>query len=397
MGSAYLDKKSVRDIDVAHKKVFVRVDFNVPIADGQVKDASRIVAALPTIRYLLENQAAVILASHLGRPGGQANPEFSLRPVAETLSKILSMPVQFVGDCVGPEVKQAVSQLQDGQLLMLENVRFHAEEENNNPDFAWELAHLADIYVNDAFGTAHRAHASTAGIAEYVPAVSGFLMEKELQGLGVALAGAKHPFIAIIGGAKVSDKIKFIDNLLQKVDKLLLGGGMANTFLAAAGYDMQASKVEQDKLDWAAEYLQKDIAKEKMILPVDLLAASAFAADAETKVVALDGVPAGWQVLDIGPETRRLFDAEISAASTVLWNGPMGVFEMDPFAGGTMSVAASVANSPAFSIIGGGDSVAAVKKAGLEDKIDHLSTGGGASLKFLEGKKLPGVTALLDK
>ncbi|MCR4962742.1 MAG: phosphoglycerate kinase [Firmicutes bacterium] len=392
-----MDKKSVRDIDVAHKKVFVRVDFNVPIADGQVKDASRIVAALPTIRYLLENQAAVILASHLGRPGGQANPEFSLRPVAETLSKILSMPVQFVGDCVGPEVKQAVSQLQDGQLLMLENVRFHAEEENNNPDFAWELAHLADIYVNDAFGTAHRAHASTAGIAEYVPAVSGFLMEKELQGLGVALAGAKHPFIAIIGGAKVSDKIKFIDNLLQKVDKLLLGGGMANTFLAAAGYDMQASKVEQDKLDWAAEYLQKDIAKEKMILPVDLLAASAFAADAETKVVALDGVPAGWQVLDIGPETRRLFDAEISAASTVLWNGPMGVFEMDPFAGGTMSVAASVANSPAFSIIGGGDSVAAVKKAGLEDKIDHLSTGGGASLKFLEGKKLPGVTALLDK
>ena len=235
MGSAYLDKKSVRDIDVAHKKVFVRVDFNVPIADGQVKDASRIVAALPTIRYLLENQAAVILASHLGRPGGQANPEVSLRPVAETLSKILSMPVQFVGDCVGPEVKQAVSQLQDGQLLMLENVRFHAEEENNNPDFAWELAHLADIYVNDAFGTAHRAHASTAGIAEYVPAVSGFLMEKELQGLGVALAGAKHPFIAIIGGAKVSDKIKFIDNLLQKVDKLLLGGGMANTFLAAAG------------------------------------------------------------------------------------------------------------------------------------------------------------------
>ncbi len=397
MGSAYLDKKSVRDIDVAHKKVFVRVDFNVPIKDGQVKDTSRIEAALPTIRYLLQHQAAIILASHLGRPGGQVNPEFSLRPVAEALSKILAMPVQFVGDCIGPEVKQAVSQLQSGQILMLENVRFHAEEENNNADFAWQLAQLADVYVNDAFGTAHRAHASTAGIAEYLPAVSGLLMEKELQGLGVALAGAKHPFIAIIGGAKVSDKIKFIDNLLQKVDKLLLGGGMANTFLAAAGYDMQASKVEEDKLDWAAEYLQKDIAKEKMILPVDLVAASAFAADAETKAVALDGVPAGWQVLDIGPETRRLFDEEISAASTVLWNGPLGVFEMEPFAAGTMSVAASVANSPAFSIIGGGDSVAAIKKAGLESKIDHLSTGGGASLKFLEGKKLPGVTALLDK
>ncbi|MEG2213452.1 MAG: phosphoglycerate kinase, partial [Clostridiales bacterium] len=361
MGSAYFDKKSVRDVDVHNKKVFVRVDFNVPIKNGQVKDTSRIEAALPTIHYLLEQDAAIILASHLGRPDGEKKPEFSLKPVAEELSRLLQMPVAFVEDCIGPEVKKAVANLQYGQILMLENVRFHGEEETNNADFAWNLSQLAEVYVNDAFGTAHRAHASTAGIAEYIPAVSGLLMEKELRGLGIALAGAKRPFVAIIGGAKVSDKIKFIDNLLQKVDKLLVGGGMANTFLAAAGYNMQASVVEQDKLEWATQYLQTDIAREKMILPVDMIAASSFALDAETQVVEPQAIPEGWQALDIGPKTCALFGAEIEKASTVLWNGPLGVFEMKPFAAGTMEIAKKVAESPAFTIIGGGDSVAAIK------------------------------------
>lgn len=397
MTASYFDKKSVKDIDLKNKKVFVRVDFNVPITNGVVSDNSRILAALPTLEYLLNENASLILASHLGRPEGVNNPKFSLKPVAQELSKILDRPVSFAEDCVGPIAEKAAAALKSGDVLMLENVRFHSEEEKNDRDFAAAMAKLADAYVNDAFGTAHRAHASTAGIAEFLPAVSGFLMEKELQGLGKALADAKKPFIAILGGAKVSDKIKVIDNLLQKVDKLLIGGGMSQTLLAAKGYNMQVSLIEADRLSWAAELLQTDIGKQKIVLPVDLVAASAFDANAEKAIVELDGVPEGWMVLDIGPKTCDIFTEEIRKANTILWNGPVGVFEMDAFAQGTMCMAKEVAASSAFSIVGGGDSVAAIKKAGLSEKIDHLSTGGGASLKFLEGKQLPGVAVLLDK
>ncbi|MDO4581838.1 MAG: phosphoglycerate kinase [Bacillota bacterium] len=393
----YLEKRSIRDIDARGKRVIVRVDFNVPVKDGKVKDTARITAALPTIRFLLEQGAAVILMSHLGRPDGKPDLKYTLRPVAEKLAELIGQPVAFAADCVGAAAEQAAAALHDGELLLLENLRFHAEEEANDPAFARQLAALADIYVNDAFGTAHRAHASTEGIGHIVPAVAGFLIEKEIRSLGMALADPDSPFVAIIGGAKVSDKILVIENLLKKVDKLLLGGGMANTFLAAQGHDMQASLVEEPKLEWAREFLATDIAKQKLLLPADVVAASAFAADADYATCNVDNIPAGWQALDIGPKSLKLFATEITAARTILWNGPVGVFEMEPFAIGTTSIARKVAESAAFSIIGGGDSVAAVHKAGVEDLIDHISTGGGASLNFLEGKTLPGIAVLADK
>ncbi|MBO7667515.1 MAG: phosphoglycerate kinase [Firmicutes bacterium] len=393
---SYFDKKTICDIDVKGKKAIVRVDFNVPLKDGAIDDDTRIVAALPTIKYLLDNGAAVILMSHLGRPKGERKPEFSLEPVAQHLSELLDMEIAFSEDCVGPAAKEAADKLQPGQVLMLENLRFYKEEEKNDPAFAKELADLADIYVNDAFGTAHRAHASTAGIAAYLPAVSGFLIEKELKGLGAAINDPKRPLVAIIGGAKVSDKIPVIENLVQKVDKLLIGGGMANTFLTAQGCDMQASLMEPDRIQWAADLLKTEAAK-KILLPLDVVVAEKFAPDAAHQTVDVDKVPEGWMTMDAGPKTRALFSEAVQDAATVVWNGPLGVFEMEAFSHGTNEMAQAVANSNAFSIIGGGDSVSAIKKAGLADKVGHISTGGGASLEFLKGKILPGIDALNDK
>ena len=393
---SYFDKKTICDIDVKGKKVIVRVDFNVPIQDGAISDDTRMVAALPTIKYLLEHGAAVILMSHLGRPKGQRKPELSLEPVAQHLSELLDMEIAFSEDCVGAAAKAAADQLQPGQVLILENLRFYAEEEANDAEFAKELASLADIYVNDAFGTAHRAHASTAGITAYLPAVGGFLIEKEIKGLGAAINDPKRPLVAIIGGAKVSDKIPVIENLLEKVDKLVICGGMANTFLAAQGCDMQNSLLEPERIKWAAELLQTEAAK-KILLPLDVVAAEKFAADAAHQVVDVDKMPAGWMTMDAGPKSRALFISALQDAATVVWNGPLGVFEMPEFARGTMEMAQAVAASDAFTIIGGGDSVSAVKQAGVADKVSHISTGGGASLEFLEGKILPGIDALNDK
>ncbi len=391
-----MNKKTVRDIDVKGKRVLVRVDFNVPLADGKVTDDTRIRAALPTIQYLIDQGAKVILMSHLGRPKGQVKPEFSLKPVAEHLSHLLGKPVKMAPDCVGPEVEAMAAELQPGDVLLLENTRFHPEERKNDPSFAQQLAKLGDIYVNDAFGSAHRAHASTEGVAHYLPAVAGFLMEKELNFLGKALEAPERPFIAILGGAKISDKIGVIQNLLGKVDALLIGGGMANTFLQAQGYDMAESLVEEDSLDTAKQLLQEG--EGKIFLPVDLVVADAFDASANHKVVPVDEVPAGWRALDIGPATVAHFSNRLAGAKTVVWNGPMGVFEFPAFAKGTVAIAQALADlKDAVTIIGGGDSVAAVKQAGLADKITHISTGGGASLEFLEGKTLPGVAALLDK
>ncbi|NOZ28449.1 MAG: phosphoglycerate kinase [Chloroflexi bacterium] len=391
-----MNKKTVRDIDVKGKRVLVRVDFNVPLSDGKVADDTRIRAALPTIQYLIDQGAKVILMSHLGRPKGQVKPEFSLKPVAEHLSQLLGKPVKMAPDCVGPEVEAMAAELQPGDVLLLENTRFHPEERKNDPAFAQQLAKLGDIYVNDAFGSAHRAHASTEGVAHYLPAVAGFLMEKELNFLGKALEAPERPFIAILGGAKISDKIGVIQNLLGKVDALLIGGGMANTFLQAQGYDMAESLVEEDSLDTAKQLLQEG--EGKIFLPVDLVVADAFDANANHKVVPVDEVPAGWRALDIGPATVAHFSNRLAGAKTVVWNGPMGVFEFPAFAKGTVAIAQALADlKDAVTIIGGGDSVAAVKQAGLADKITHISTGGGASLEFLEGKTLPGVAALLDK
>ena len=392
---SYLEKKTIRDVAVAGKKVLVRVDFNVPIKDGVINDATRIESALPTIQYLLDQGAAVILMSHLGRPKGERNLAFTLAPVAERLSALLGRPVTFAPDCIGGEAQALAKALQPGQVMLLENLRFYKEEEKNDPAFAKELASMADLYVNDAFGTAHRAHASTVGVTAYLPAVGGFLIEKEIKSLGRAIENPARPYVAIIGGAKISDKILVIENLLKKVDKLLIGGGMANTFLAAKGYDLQASLVEADKVEWAAEFLHTEAAK-KIVLPVDVVAAAAFAPDAEHVTVDADSVPAGWQALDVGPKTRAMFAAAVKDAATIVWNGPLGVFEMNAFAQGTMEMAQAVADSPAFSIIGGGDSVSAVHKAGLAEQVSHISTGGGASLEFLEGKILPGVDALND-
>jgi phosphoglycerate kinase len=390
-----VNKQTVRDVDVRGKRVLVRVDFNVPLADGKVTDDRRIVGALPTVKYLVDQGARVVLCSHLGRPKGGPDPKYSLAPAAARLSELLGKPVKQISDCVGPAVEAAVAEMKPGDVVLLENLRFHPEEEKNDPVFAQQLAKLGDVYVNDAFGSAHRAHASTEGVAHYLPAVAGFLMEKELNFLGRALADPEHPFVAIIGGAKISGKIDVIENLLPKVDALLIGGGMANTFFKAQGYAVGDSLVEDDRLDMAHAVLAK--AGRKLVLPVDVVIADAFSADAKTRTVSADEVPAGWRIMDVGPATIERFNQELATAKTVVWNGPMGVFEMQPFAAGTVAVAEILAESHATTIIGGGDSAAAVEQAGLADKMTHISTGGGASLEFLEGKELPGVAALRDK
>ncbi len=389
------NKKTVRDIDVNGKRVLVRVDFNVPIKDGKVGDDTRIRAALPTLQYLLDHGAALILTSHLGRPKGGPEPKYSLRPVAEHLSQLLKRPVAFADDSIGPVAEQAVQNLKPGDVLLLENTRFHPEEEKNNPEMSRQLASLADVYVNDAFGSAHRAHASTEGVAHFLPGVAGFLMEKEIQYLGEAIANPKRPFIAILGGAKISDKIGVIRNLLKTADQVLIGGGMANTFFKAQGYPVGDSLVEDEALDTARELVQAG--SNKLRLPVDVVIADRMTEDAETKVMPMGPVPDGWRILDIGPKTVAAYAKAISGAGTVVWNGPMGVFEIPRFADGTFGVAKAVADSGATSIVGGGDSVAAIMQSGLADKITHISTGGGASLEMLEGIVLPGVAALQDK
>ena len=378
----------------------VRVDFNVPLdkSTGEITDDSRIRAALPTVKYLIENRAKVILCSHLGRPKGAVKPELSLAPAGERLSKLLGQPVKAAEDCIGPKAEEAATALEDGEVLILENLRFHPEEEKNDPEFAKSLASLADIYVNDAFGTAHRAHASTAGVTKYLPAVSGFLMEKELEFLGKALADPERPFAMIVGGAKVSDKITMLENILPKVDVLIIGGGMANTFLKAHGLDVGKSKVENDQLDVAQCLLvmaeEQDI---PILLPSDAVVAKEFEADSPSQTVPVDEVPDDWMILDIGPETVSIFSEAIERCRTVVWNGPVGVFEFPAFANGTKSIASLLAGLDGTTIIGGGDSAAAVEELGLADKMTHVSTGGGASLEFLEGKTLPGVAALLNK
>lgn len=390
-----MPKKTVRDIEVRGRRVLVRVDFNVPLEQGTVTDDTRIRAALPTIKYLIDRGAKIILCSHLGRPKGKPNPACSLAPVTEQLSSLLGRPVRAAPDCIGAAVTDLVATMQPGDVLLLENLRFHAEEEKNDPAFAKALASLADVYVDDAFGSAHRAHASTAGVAGHLPAVAGFLMERELSFLGRALADPVRPFVAILGGAKVSDKIAVIENLLGKVDALLVGGGMANTFLKALGKEVGKSLLEADKLVVARELLRQG--GNKLIVPVDAVVADRFDAAAERRTVAVDAVPADWQILDIGPATIQSFTEHLRTAKTVVWNGPMGVFEMEPFAAGTFAVARALADlGEATTIIGGGDSAAAVERAGVADRITHVSTGGGASLEFLEGKELPGVTVLQD-
>lgn len=393
-----MDKKTVRDLDVAGQKVLVRVDFNVPLNDkGEITDDTRITASLPTIQYLLEQKAAVILMAHLGRPKGQVKPELSLAPVAKHLGKLLGKKILFAPDCVGEAAKAAASKLKAGHILLLENLRFHKEEEKNDMEFAEQLASLADLYVNDGFGVSHRAHASVEGVTHFLPAAAGFLLEKEIQYVGQAVTNPLHPFVAIIGGAKVSDKIGVISNLLDKVDTLLIGGGMANTFLAAQGHKMGKSLVEEDKLELAKELLAKAKKnKVKLLLPTDLVMAAAFAPDAAHVTEGVKHLNQEYMALDIGSETSKAYAEALAEAKMIVWNGPMGVFEMDAFCKGTEAVAKAVAKSRAVSIVGGGDSVAAIEKLGLAKRITHISTGGGASLEYLEGKVLPGVAALDD-
>ena len=394
-----MDKKTVKDIDLKGKKVFVRCDFNVPMDENQnITDNTRIVAALPTIKYLLEQNCKIILASHLGRPKGEFKPEFSLKPVAKELSKLLDKEVIMAKDVIGEETIQKALNLKEGEIMLLENVRFHKEETDNDPEFAKKLASMAEVFVNDAFGTAHRAHASTTGIANYLPAVSGFLIEKELKFLGNAVNNPERPFVAILGGAKVSDKIGVIDSLLEKVDTLMIGGGMAYTFFKAQGYEVGNSICEMDKLDLAKSAMEKAKQKGvKLLLPVDTKVGKEYKEDTESKIVKYTEIPADWEGFDIGTETIKLFIEELKSAKTVVWNGPLGLFEFPQFAIGTNAIAKALSELNATTIIGGGDSAAAVKKAGLEDKMTHISTGGGASLEFLEGKKLPGIECLLDK
>lgn len=393
-------KKTIEDIQVAGKKVLVRVDFNVPLSpEGKVADDKRIVAALPTIKYLLANNAKVILCSHLGRPKGEVNLKYSLAPVAERLAELLpDTRIVFAKDTIGESAKKAIAEMKDGEIVLLENTRFHKEEEKNDPAFAKALADLADIFVSDAFGTVHRAHASTAGVADYIPAVAGYLIGKELGIMGEALENPVRPFVAILGGAKVSDKIGVIKNLLAKCDSLIIGGGMAYTFFKAMGYEIGNSLLDADSIELAKELMAE--AKERgvnFLLPVDTVVATEFSAEAEHKTVAADEIPAGWQGLDIGPKTIELFRKTILDAKTVIWNGPMGVFEFPAFAVGTKAIAQACAECDGTTIVGGGDSASAVKKLGFADKITHISTGGGASLEFLEGKVLPGVAVLNDK
>ena len=392
-------KKTIRDIDLKDKKVLVRCDFNVPLDENKnITDNRRIVGALPTIKYLLDNNCKVILCSHLGRPKGQVNKEFSLAPVAKELSKLLGKEVKLADDIIGESAKELTSNMQNGEVVLLENVRFDSREEANDEEFAKELASLAEVYVNDAFGTAHRAHASTAGVAAYLPAVSGFLMEKELTFLGETLEHPERPFVSILGGSKVSDKIGVIDSLLEKVDVLLIGGGMAYTFYKALGYKVGNSICEDDKIDLAKELMAKAEAKGvKMLLPVDNKLGKEFSADTETMYANRDSIPDGWEGLDIGPKTIELYSEELKNAKTVIWNGTVGVAEFPAFAEGTNSLAKVVSELDATTVIGGGDTAAAIHKAGVADKMTHVSTGGGASLEFLEGKKLPGVECLLDK
>jgi len=394
-----LAKKTVKDVDVTGKRVFVRVDFNVPIdEEGNITDDTRIRAAMPTIEYLTNSNAKVILASHLGRPKGEINLKFSLRPVAEKLSRLSNRKILFSSDCIGPEAAEKVNKMNDGDILLLENLRFHKEEEENDAHFAKKLASLADIYVNDAFGTAHRAHASTSGIAKFLPGVAGFLMEKEITTMGNAIENPDRPFVAILGGAKVSDKIGVVENLINKVDCLLIGGGMAYTFIKAQGYEIGKSLLETDKIKLARELMQQANAKKvKLILPVDTVAADRLSDDAEHEVLNIEEMPADKMGLDIGPKTAELFSKEIKKAKTVVWNGPMGVFEMEPFATGTRKIAQAMSECKGKTIVGGGDSVAAIEQMGFRDSMTHISTGGGASLEFLEGKELPGISALQNK
>jgi phosphoglycerate kinase len=390
-----MNKKTVKDIDLKGKRVLMRVDFNVPMADGKVTDDKRVKAALPTIKYVLEQGASLMLMSHLGRPKGGADPEFSLRAASEALAALLGKPVQMAPDCVGAEVEKMAKALKPGDVLMLENTRFHKGEEKNDLELAKQMAALGEVYVNDAFGSAHRAHSSTEGITHFLPAVSGFLMEQELEYLGRAVANPEHPYIAILGGAKISDKILVVETLASKCDKLIIGGGMANTFLTAKGLNMQDSLVETDAIETAKTLLAK--LGDKLILPVDAIIADKFDAEANTQIVDADKIPAGWRMLDVGPKTLELYKTSLSGVKLVVWNGPVGVFEMPKFAEGTFALARMLAESGATTVIGGGDSASAVKKAGVAKQMTHVSTGGGASLEFLEGKELPGVAALLDK
>jgi len=397
-GGYFMNKQTMRDVDVKGKRVFCRVDFNVPMENGEITDDTRIRAALPTIQYLIGEGAKVILASHMGRPKGEVKEELRLTKVGERLSSLLEKPVKKLDESIGAQVEQAISEMSEGDVVLLENVRFHAGEEKNDPELAKAFASLADIYVNDAFGAAHRAHATTEGIAKLLPAVSGLLMEKELDVLGKALSQPDRPFTAIIGGAKVKDKIGVIENLLDKVDNIIIGGGLSYTFLKSQGHDIGKSLVEDDKLDLAKSFIDK--AKEKGVsfhLPVDAVVADDFSNDANKKVVRIDQIPSDWEGLDIGPDTVKLYGDIIKASKLIIWNGPMGVFEMESFANGTKGVAQAMAETQGYTVIGGGDSAAAVEKFHVADKMDHISTGGGASLEFMEGKELPGVSALNDK
>ena len=390
-----MNKKTVKDIDLKNKRVLMRVDFNVPMADGKVTDDKRIRASLPTIKYALDQGASLLLMSHLGRPKGGPDPVFSLRAASEVLAGLLGHPVQMALDCVGAEVEQMAKALKPGDVLMLENTRFHAGEEKNDLDLAKQMAALGEVYVNDAFGSAHRAHSSTEGVARFLPAVSGFLMEQELEYLGRAVANPEHPYIAILGGAKISDKILVVETLLSKCDKLIIGGGMANTFLAAQGLNMQDSLVEAASVETAKAILAKS--GDKILLPVDAVIADKFEAEAQSRVVDVNQIPAGWRMMDVGPKTLESYKRALSGARLIVWNGPVGVFEMPKFAEGTFALARLLAASGATTVIGGGDSASAVKQAGVAKQMTHVSTGGGASLEFLEGKELPGVAALLDK
>ncbi|MBM7571050.1 phosphoglycerate kinase [Aquibacillus albus] len=393
-----MSKQTIRDLDVKGKKVFCRVDFNVPMKNGEVTDETRIKAAIPTIQYLAEQGARVILSSHLGRPKGEVVEELRLDPVAKRLSDLLNKTVTKTDEVYGPEVDKALGDMEDGDVLLIENVRFHPGETNNDPELAKEFAKMADLYVNDAFGAAHRAHASTAGVAEHLPSAAGFLLQKELDVLGKALSDPDRPFTAIIGGAKVKDKIGVIENLLEKVDNLIVGGGLAYTFIKAKGYEIGKSLLEEDKIELAKEFMQK--AEEKgvnFVLPIDVIVADDFSNDANTKEVDIDSIPADWEALDIGPKTREKYAGIVQDSKLVIWNGPMGVFELETFANGTKAVADALAKTEGYTVIGGGDSAAAVEKFNYADKMDHISTGGGASLEFMEGKVLPGVDALSDK